>query len=106
MGGLFGLLVGFGSFLLPGIGLLVVLGPLAGLVGGIAVGAIGGDWAGQLRFTEIAADYRDWLMAGKFLVIVHCTSAEETRVRQVLEAMQPSTVKSHPMVLPSVPVTS
>jgi len=106
IGGLFGLLAGFGSFFLPGIGLLVVIGPLAGLIGGMAAGAIGGELAGQLTYTDIAADYREWLLAGKFLVIVHCTLAEEPRVIQVLEAMKSLTVKSHTMVLPPAAVMS
>src|SRR5690349_3959774 len=32
IGGLFGLFLGFGSFFMPGIGMMVVLGPLAGLL--------------------------------------------------------------------------
>jgi uncharacterized membrane protein len=106
MGGLWGLLVGCGSFFLPGVGLLVVLGPLAGLVGGMAAGAIGGDLAGQMTFTDIAAEYRGWLVAGKYLVIVHCTTAEEPHVLQVLESTQSGMVKSHPMVFPAVPLAS
>ncbi len=106
VGGLFGLLAGFGSIFLPGIGLLVVLGPLAGLIGGIAVGAIGGDLSGQLTFTDIAADYRRWLVDGKYLVIVHCTSTEEPRVRKMMETMQSLAVNSHPTVLLAEPVTS
>lgn len=103
MGGLFGLLVGFGSFFLPGVGVLVVLGPLAGLLGGMGAGAVLGDMTGELTFTEIAADYRDWLVAGNFLVIVHCTTGEEPRVRQMLEATQLLTVKSHSLVLRTSP---
>ena len=101
LGGIFGLLIGFGTFFLPGIGLLVVLGPLAGLIGGMAVGAIGGEVTGQLAFTEVASDYRNWLVEGKFLVIVHCTSAEEPSVKQAMESMQSLKVTSHPMVLPT-----
>ena len=97
--GVFGLLVGFGSFFLPGIGMLAVLGPMAGLIGGMTAGAIGGDLVGELLFPEIAADYRDWLVAGKLLVIVHCTTAEEPRVRQALEAAQALSVKSHSIQL-------
>jgi hypothetical protein len=104
-GGLFGLLAGFGSFFLPGLGMLVVLGPLSGLIGGMAAGAIGGDITGQLTFTDIAADYRVWLAAGNFLVLVHYMTTEEPRVKQVLEATQSLTVKSHPLVLRTSPQT-
>lgn len=105
IGGLFGLLAGFGSFVLPGIGLLVVLGPLAGLVGGMAIGAIGGEITGQLAFTEVASDYREWLVLGDFLVIVHCTTEEEPRVRQVLESIQSLQIKSHHLRVQASPTT-
>src|SRR5688572_18188889 len=44
LGGLFGMLMGFGFFLVPVAGPLFVLGPLAGLV----AGAIGGAGVGAL----------------------------------------------------------
>ncbi|MEP6757026.1 MAG: hypothetical protein ABJA67_16085, partial [Chthonomonadales bacterium] len=53
--GLFGLLAGFSSFLMPGIGLLVVLGPLAGLLGGIGAGAAMGGIVSVMSFHDIAA---------------------------------------------------
>jgi len=99
IGGLFGLMVGFGSFLVPAIGILVVLGPLAGLLGGMAVGAVVGEITGQTSFYDLAAEYRDSLQAGHFLVLVHCTTDEEMRIRQVIESTQPIMVKSQPMVL-------
>lgn len=99
LGGLFGLLLGFGTFFLPGFGVLVVLGPLAGLLGGMGLGAAMGDVTGELTFRDIAADYRDRLVAGNFLVIVHCTEAEAPGVKKVLESTQPLSVTSHPMVL-------
>lgn len=103
MGGLVGLLVGFGSFFLPGIGVLVVLGPLAGLLGGIGAGAVMGDMTGELFCHDISADYRDWLVAGNFLVIVHCTTAEEPGVKQVLESTEPLSIKTHRLVLRNSP---
>ena len=39
VGGLWGMLLGFGLFLLPGAGPLIVLGPLAGLIAGAVSGA-------------------------------------------------------------------
>ena len=83
-----GLIMGFVSFFLPGIDMLAVLGPMAGLMGGMTAGALAADLAGELSFPEIADDYRDWLVAGKWLVIVHCMTAEEPRVRHVLETTQ------------------
>jgi hypothetical protein len=99
LGGLFGLLVGFSSFLLPGVGLLALFGPLAGLVGGAGLGAIVGDISGQLTFTEFATEYRETLAAGAFLVIVHCTTAEEPHVFQVFEDSKPHTLRSGRLIL-------
>ncbi len=46
MGGLFGLLMGFGMFVFPIAGTLIVLGPLAGMIAGAVSGA-GFGRAGQ-----------------------------------------------------------
>jgi hypothetical protein len=99
IGGLAGLFVGSATLLLPGIGLLAVLGPLAGLIGGMAVGGLSGDVAGQINFADIAADYRDWLKAGNYLVFVQCSGAEDPQVRSVLEGLPTLSVTSRPLSL-------
>jgi len=105
LGGLLGLLVGFSSFLMPGIGVLVVVGPLAGLLGGMGVGGVMGAVVSETAFHDIAADYRDWLATGNMLVIVHCTTEEGPRVKQILESTEPLIVKSHRLVLRASPQT-
>ena len=82
-GGLFGLLMGFGLFVLPIAGTVVVLGPLAGLI----AGAIGGAGIGALinalialgMSKEQALKYQARLQAGEFLVTVIGTSEEIER---------------------------
>ena len=53
VGGLFGLLMGFGLFVLPIAGTLIVLGPLAGLIAGAISGAgIGALVSGLMAFGD------------------------------------------------------
>jgi len=103
LGGLLGLLVGFSSFFMPGIGTLVALGPVVGLLSGIGAGGAMGGVVGEMSFHDIAADYRDWLAAGNFLVIVHSTTAEEPGVKQVLESTEPLSIKTHRVTLRTSP---
>lgn len=99
MGGLFGLLVGFGSFLLPGVGMLFVLGPLTGLVAGMGAGAVIGGISGGLTYNEIAADYRNALKDGSFLVIAHCTPENQAQVLQVFQSTNSQSNKEYPITL-------
>ncbi|HEV2319907.1 MAG TPA: general stress protein [Verrucomicrobiae bacterium] len=79
-GGLFGLLMGFGFFLFPVAGAVVVLGPLAGLVagaiGGAGIGALVNVLIGLGMSKEQALKYQARLQAGEFLVSVIGTSGE------------------------------
>jgi hypothetical protein len=88
-GGLFGLLMGFGFFVFPVGGALVVLGPLAGMV----AGAIGGAGIGALvnalialgMSREQALKYQARLQAGEFLVSVVGIPDEVERAHDLLE---------------------
>ncbi|MGO8669835.1 MAG: general stress protein [Capsulimonadaceae bacterium] len=88
VGGLFGMLMGFGLFILPVGGALIVLGPLAGLiagaVGGGGVGALVGALVSLGIPKEQALKYQVRLEAGEFLVIVHGTVDEIEKAHQVL----------------------
>jgi len=88
-GGLFGLLVGFGFFVFPVAGTLVVLGPLSGMI----AGAIGGAGIGALMNSlialgmskEEALKYQARLQAGEFLVSFVGTPVEVETARNLLE---------------------
>lgn len=88
-GGLFGLMMGFGLFVFPVAGTLVVLGPLSGMI----AGAIGGAGIGALvnalialgMSKEQALKYQARLQAGEFLLSVIGTSEEVERARSLLE---------------------
>lgn len=72
---MFGLLMGFGLFVLPVAGTLIVLGPLSGLIAGAISGAGIGALVNGLMAMGIPKDqalkYEARLQAGEFLVIVN-----------------------------------
>ena len=88
-GGLFGLLMGFGFFVFPIAGSLVVLGPLAGMVAGAISGAGIGALVNALialgMSREQALKYQARLQAGEFLLTVIGTPEEIERARSVIE---------------------
>jgi len=88
-GGLFGLLMGFGMFVFPIAGTLIVLGPLAGMIAGAVSGAGLGALVNGLMALGIPKDralkYQSRLLAGEFLVTVTGTPEEVTRAREILQ---------------------
>jgi uncharacterized membrane protein len=93
-GGMWGWLVGAGLFLIPGIGHIIVLGPLVGWLAGALEGAVVGAGAGVLGAALMSAGipkdkivkYETAIRAGKFVVLVHGTAAEVDRARASLAA--------------------
>ena len=89
MGGLFGLLMGFGMFVFPIAGTLIVLGPLAGMIAGAVSGAGLGALVNGLMALGIPKDralkYQSRLQAGEFLVAVTGTPEEVTRAKEILQ---------------------
>ena len=88
-GGLWGLLMGFGLFLIPGAGPLIVLGPLAGMIAGAISGAgVGALVSGLMALgidKEKALKLQSRLQAGEFLVTVTGAHEEVARARQILQ---------------------
>ena len=98
-GGLFGMLMGAGLFLMPVTGPLLVLGPLAGLVAGAVGGAGLGALVSGLVAMGIPKDqaikYQARLEAGEFLVVVNGTPQEVEKARQILEDTERTEVATH-----------
>ncbi|MCW3097302.1 MAG: hypothetical protein JWL77_2920 [Chthonomonadaceae bacterium] len=103
LGGLFGMFMGFGYFLFPVVGPLVVLGPLAGLVAGAIGGAGIGALVSGLMALGIPQDqalkYRARLEAGEFLVVVHGTPDEVERARAILGTTSHTDLQTHGMAV-------
>jgi uncharacterized membrane protein len=92
-GGFWGLLFGSAMFVIPGIGPLVVFGPLVSwivgaLEGAVVVGSLGA-LAAALSSIGIPKDstvrYETALKSDKFLVIAHGTADEVAKAKSILE---------------------
>jgi uncharacterized membrane protein len=92
-GGFWGLLFGSALFIIPGIGPLIVFGPLVGWIVGALEGAVvvGGlsALAAALFSIGIPKDssilYETALKSDKFLVIAHGTADEAARAKSIIE---------------------
>ena len=92
-GGFWGLLFGSALFIIPGIGPLIVFGPLVGWIVGALEGAVvvGGlsALAAALFSIGIPKDssiqYETALKSDKFLVIAHGTADEAAKAKSILE---------------------
>lgn len=102
-GGFWGLLFGSAFFAIPGIGPLLVAGPLvAWIVGGLEGAAVvgGASALGAGLFSigipkDSVLEYELAVKNDKFLLIVSGTTAEVAKARQTLEATHPAQIALH-----------
>ena len=96
------MLMGFGLFVVPVAGTLVVLGPLGGLIAGAASGAGLGALVSGLMALGIPKDqalkYQGRLQAGEFLVTVTGNSEEVARAREVLQGSGEVDLQTHEVI--------
>jgi hypothetical protein len=96
-GGLFGLFVGAAFLVLPGVGPIVVAGPIAaalvagfeGALAGAAIGGLAGALVGWGVPSERALSFESHVKGGKFLVIARGNEAVIARARGLLAAEAP-----------------
>src|SRR5580704_4385388 len=102
-GGFWGLLFGSAFFAIPGLGPILVAGPLVawiigGLEGAVVLGGLSALGAG-LYSIGIAKDsivqYEAALKADKFLVLAHGTADEVAKARGILQTTHPLNITSH-----------
>src|ERR1700690_2347780 len=102
-GSLWGMMFGGAFFLIPGVGPLLVMGPMvgwiAGVIEGAALGAAGGVLAAALTSFGLPKDsvvkYETELKAGKFLVLGRGTADMVERARGVLGTTGASQLAAH-----------
>ena len=102
-GGLWALLFGSAFFFIPGIGPLIVFGPLVawivgGLEGAVVVGglsALGAALYGIGIPKDSIMQYETALKSDKFLVIAHGTTDEVTTAERILETTGAASVAAH-----------
>ena len=107
-GGIWGLLFGSALFAIPGIGPILVAGPLvawivAGLEGAVAVGGVSAVGAGLFSIgipKDSIIQYDVALKSDKFLLVVHGTPDEVSNARDIIET---TTHRSHTVHGETVP---
>jgi uncharacterized membrane protein len=102
-GGFWGLLFGSAFFAIPGIGPVLVAGPLVAWIVGALEGAavfgglsaIGAGLYGMGIPKDSVVQYEMALKTDKFLLLVHGTAAEVRKARDIIESTRPINVTLH-----------
>ncbi len=102
-GGMWGMLFGSAFFLIPGVGPLLVAGPLVSWIVGALEGAavVGGASAlgaglYSLGFPKNSVlEYETALKTDKFVVIAHGTAKEVTHAREIINRTNPEALEQH-----------
>jgi hypothetical protein len=102
-GGLWGILFGSAFFMIPGIGPLVMAGPIVAwivgaLEGAVVVGGLSAVGAGIYSIgipKESVLRYETSLKAGKFMLLAHGTPEEVTRAKTILSTSGASETSLH-----------
>ena len=102
-GGFWGLLFGSAFFLVPGVGPLLVAGPLVGwivgalegalLVGGLSV--LGAGLYGMGIPKDSILQYETAVKSGKYVVIAHGSDMETAHAREIISRTNPEALESH-----------
>jgi uncharacterized membrane protein len=102
-GGFWGLLMGSAFFAIPGIGPILVAGPLvawivAGLEGAVVVGGLSAIGAALFSIgipKDSILQYEAALKANNFLLLAHGNADEVTKARDILQTTQPEKIEVH-----------
>ena len=102
-GGFWGLLFGSGLFLIPGLGPILVAGPLvawiiAGLEGAVVVGSVSALGAGLVSIgipKDSVLKYEVALKTDKYLLIVHGTEGEVDNAKNIIAGTEHSSCTVH-----------
>ena len=96
-GGFWGLLFGSALFIIPGLGPILVAGPLvawivAGLEGAVELGALGALGAGLYSIgipKDSIVKYETALKTDQFVLIAHGTAAEVAKAKEIIDSTNP-----------------
>jgi uncharacterized membrane protein len=102
-GGFWGLLFGAAFFAIPGIGPVLVAGPLvawivSALEGAVVVGGLSAVGAGLYSIgipKDSVIKYESALKADKFIVLAHGTAAEVAKSRDIMQTTHPAELALH-----------
>jgi len=102
-GGLWGLLFGAAFFWVPGIGPVLIGGPLvawiiAALEGAVVVGGLSAIGAGLFSLgipKDSVVIYESAVKAGKYVVVAHGTAQDVAKARDIMSTLKPSGLTDH-----------
>jgi hypothetical protein len=102
-GGIWGWLFGAAFFMIPGLGPILVAGPLVGwiiaaLEGAVVVGGLSAVGAGIYSIgipKDSVLQYEEALKSDKFLLLAHGTASEVAKARDILQTTNPMEMASH-----------
>ncbi len=102
-GGFWALLFGSAIFVIPGLGPILVAGPLvawivAGLEGAVEVGALGALGAGLFSIgipKDSIVKYQTALTTDQFLLIAHGTAAKVAKAKYIIASTRPADYTLH-----------
>jgi uncharacterized membrane protein len=102
-GGLWGMLFGAAFFAIPGIGPVLVAGPLVAwivgaLEGAVVVGGMGAIGAGLYSIgipKDSVVNYETAIKSDKFLVLAHGTADEVAKAKEIMQTTRPVEVALH-----------
>ena len=107
-GGLWGLLFGAAFFWVPGVGPLLIAGPVsaaivAGLESAVVVGglsALGAALYGMGIPNDSVLRYETAIKVNKYLLVAHGTAAEVAKAKDILKTTRPATLDEHDLGTP------
>jgi len=102
-GGIWGMLIGSAFFLVPGIGPLLVAGPLVSCIvgsleGAVVVGGVSALAAGLYSLgipQDCILEYEAALRSGKYVVIAHTSPGETAQIREIINRTNPESMAAH-----------
>ena len=102
-GGIWGLLFGSAFFFIPGVGPLLMAGPIVGwivggLEGAVVVGGLSAVGAGLFSLgipKDSILKYETALKTGKFVVIAHGSTDEIAQAREIISRTNPEALEDH-----------
>ena len=102
-GGIWGMLFGAAFFVIPGLGPILVAGPLVAwiigaLEGAVVVGGLSALGAGLYSIgipKDSVVKYETALKSDKFLLLAHGTASEVAKARDILQTTRPVEVNVH-----------
>jgi hypothetical protein len=102
-GGFWGLLFGSAFFMVPGIGPLVMAGPIVGwivgaLEGAVVVGGLSALGAGLYSMgipKDSILQYETAVKSGKYVIIAHGSAEESAHAREIISRTNPEALADH-----------